>query len=191
MNLSGFIKGTKSRDVARNAARMLYDHAVAQARQPAFYAGCGVPDTVDGRFDMISLHVYLLLHRFRSNVEVAGETAQSLFDTMFEDMDHGLREMGAGDLGVGRRVKAMARAFYGRIKAYDAALEEGDDALGLALRRNLYRDCEPDAAEVTALAGYVRRETAAIAGRPLAELLAGRVEFSPAPDAHGAPDDGG
>ncbi len=185
MSLSGFFKGPPSRNTARDAARMLYDLAVAQARQPAFYAGCGVPDTVDGRFDMISLHVYLLLHRFKAHPESAGETAQSLFDTMFEDMDRSLREMGAGDLGVGRRVKAMARAFYGRIAAYDTALEEEDSALELALRRNLYRDCDPVSAEVAALAAYVRHETASIAGRPRADLLAGQVEFSPAPAGSG------
>ena len=178
-----------NRSEAREAARTLYQQIVAQARQPAFYAGCGVPDTVDGRFDMIALHVYLLLHRFRDDHNRAGETAQRLFDTMFEDMDRGLREMGAGDLGVGRRVKAMARAFYGRIAAYDAALAQGEAApadgeaaLAGALRRNLYRDCDPGAAEVAALAFYVRRETAALADRPLDELLDGRVEFGPAPD---------
>lgn len=179
MRLSRLFKGSET----RKAARTLYHQAVAQARQPAFYASCGVPDTVDGRFDLISLHVYLLLHRLKHDHERAGDTAQQLFDAMFEDMDRGLREMGAGDLGVGRRVKAMARAFYGRIAAYDAGLADGDAALAGALRRNLYRACDPGAAEVDAVAGYVRRETAAMADRPLEDLLAGRVEFGPAPAA--------
>jgi cytochrome b pre-mRNA-processing protein 3 len=104
---------------ARHAvpADRLYGAAVAQARNPAFYVECRVPDTLDGRFDLIVLHLCLLIRRLRREGETGATLAQALFDTTFDDMDRSLREMGVGDLGVGRRVKAMASAFYGRATA--------------------------------------------------------------------------
>ena len=91
-------------------ATLLYAKLVAQARQPEFYARCGVPDTVDGRFDLISLHLFLVLHRLKRDRPESADLAQAVFDLMFHDMDQSLREMGAGDLGVGRRVKVMIQA---------------------------------------------------------------------------------
>src|SRR5262245_48094906 len=96
----------------------LYAAAIAQARQPVFYAGLRVPDTVDGRFELVALHVFLILQRLKSEPE-ATPFAQALFDTMFADMDRNLREMGVGDLSVGKKVKAMAQGLYGRIAAYE------------------------------------------------------------------------
>ncbi len=171
------------RSGARDVAGRLYLGVVAQAREPAFYTAMGVPDTVDGRFDMITLHAWLVLRRLKGEAGRPADTAQALFDTMFDDMDHNLREMGAGDLGVGRRVKTMARAFYGRLAAYDEGLAGDDDALATALGRNLYRGADPGADTLAALAGYVRREAAALARQPLDDLLAGRVEFGPPPRA--------
>ena len=104
-------------------ADALYVRAVKQARQPKFYADMGVPDNVDGRFDMIALHVFLILRRLKQENARSQATAQALLDAMFTDMDRGLRELGAGDLGVGRRVKVMAKAFYGRVAAYDRGLK--------------------------------------------------------------------
>ena len=152
-----------------------------QARAPAFYAHCGVADTVDGRFDMIALHVFLILRRLRRAGDAGSETAQALFDAMFEDMDRGLREMGAGDLGVGRRVKAMAKAFYGRVKAYDEGLAGGDRVLEEALVRNLYRAAPPEAETLRLMSAYMRREAGALDGQDVATLLAGGVAFGPPP----------
>src|SRR5579885_2019728 len=101
------------------AAAALYRAVVAQARAPAFYVAYGVPDTLDGRFDLIALHMFLVLHRLKSDTD-ASTVSQALFDIMFDDMDRSLREMGVGDLGVGRRVRAMAEALYGRMAAYEA-----------------------------------------------------------------------
>ncbi len=89
----------------RDSAVALYDIIVAQSRMPGFYLHCGVPDTVDGRFDMIALHAFIVLRRLKDRRR---DTAQELLEAMFDDMDRSLREMGAGDLGVGRRVKTMA-----------------------------------------------------------------------------------
>ena len=143
-------------------ARGLYARVVEQARQPAFYRELGVPDTLDGRFEMIVLHAVFLLRALRRDGREGGELGQLVFDVMMDDMDSSLREMGVGDLGVGRRVKAMARAFYGRAAAYEAALDEADGALGDALRRNLYATADPGDGQVAAMVGYVRREARAI-----------------------------
>jgi len=163
----------------RDPADALYAEVVDAARRPLFYAELGVPDTVDGRFDMIALHAFLVLRGLRA--EPAAAFAQAFFDAMFEDMDRNLREMGAGDLGVGRRVKLMAKAFYGRIAAYDRGLAAGDAALGEALRRNLYRKSEPSDRQVAALCDYVRREAAAVGGADPNRLMSGEVGFGPPP----------
>ena len=128
-------------DPTSAVARRLYEAVVAQARQPVFFAEWEVPDTVDGRFEMVALHAHLLLRRLRDGGPAA-DLAQALFDVMFADMDASLREMGAGDLGVGRRVKQMATAFYGRMAAYDAGLASSETRAGAAaqpLRHGLAR----------------------------------------------------
>lgn len=160
-------------------AEALYLAVVAQSRLPVFYAALGVPDTVDGRFDMIALHAFLLLRRLKGE-PAAAELAQAVFDLMFADMDRNLREMGVGDLTVGKRVKTMAKAFYGRIAAYDAGLDAADPAvLREALRRNLLRGTAPDDAALAALAAYVRSQAAALGRQPLDDLLGGAVAFAP------------
>jgi cytochrome b pre-mRNA-processing protein 3 len=167
------------------AARGLYEAAVAQARREVFYLSHGVPDSLDGRFEMISLHVILILRRLKSESgEGARELGQALFDLMFADMDRSLREMGVGDLGVAKRVKAMAQAFYGRLAAYDAALaEEGGTALAEALRRNLLGTL-PEARRETleSLADYVRGQAENLAGQAREELLSGKVGFTAPPE---------
>ena len=164
------------------AARQLYVDAVHQARQPEFYLHWDVPDTADGRFDMVVLHVVLVMRRLKRDREQAAGTAQALFDLMFADMDQNLREMGVGDMVIGKRVKAMAKNFYGRVAAYDSALSAKDDiALCAALRRNLYRKCSPSDAAVTAMASYMRRESAKLEGLPIKALLNGGFSFKDAP----------
>ena len=138
-----FRRGDKGDDVAH----ALYLIAVAQARQPLFYAEHGVPDSVDGRFDLIVMHVFLLLRPLSKlaeqdgDVELqarAGNISQALFDTMFGDMDRSLREMGVSDIAVGKRVKHMAKAFYGRVAAYDEGLAGRAIGRGLAAQSVWY-----------------------------------------------------
>lgn len=168
------------------AAHALYLALVGQARAPAFYSACGVPDSLDGRFDMIVLHAFLVMRRIGIEGEAGATLAQALFDVMFSDMDQNLRELGVGDLAVGRRVKTMARGFYGRVKAYDEGLARADDvALTAALRRNLYATAEATPGEVAAMVRYLREAARTLAGQPRAELMAGRLRF-PAPPAAGA-----
>ena len=162
-------------------ARVLYARIVAQARRPEFFLDCGLPDTVDGRFDLLVLHVFLVMHRLKQDRADTAELSQALFDVLFQDMDESLRELGAGDIGIGRRIKAMAEGFYGRTLAYERALEEGGDALEQCVRRNLYAATDADSAQARALARYIEREVAALAAQDLARLTKGEVEFGPAP----------
>jgi len=172
------IKGLFNRDPAAAAAQALYAQVVEQARLPGFYRDLGVPDTLDGRFDMIVLHAFLVLHRLTTEGQAQGPVGQALFDLMFADMDASLRELGVGDLSVGKKVKQMATGFYGRVAAYEEGLAAGDDALAGALRRNLYGTTTADAGHVTAMAGYVRRQATALAGQPVAALNGGAVRFT-------------
>jgi cytochrome b pre-mRNA-processing protein 3 len=114
----------------------IYGMIVTQAREPLFYRDLGVPDTVNGRFDLLVLHLWMVLHRLR---QTAGgvELSQALFDRFCDDMDGNLREMGVGDLAVPKRMRAFGEGFYGRAAAYDRALAEDLDALARALNRNI------------------------------------------------------
>jgi cytochrome b pre-mRNA-processing protein 3 len=162
----------------RLAAHAAYGRIVERARAPDFYLRAGVPDTVDGRFELLALHAFLVLNRLKREHGASASFAQELFDTMFADLDQTLREMGAGDLGVGPRVKAMARGFYGRIAAYGRGLDN-EVELEAALRRNLYGTVsDTDEAAVAGMARYVRRQAAALAALPLATLLEGDVAFA-------------
>lgn len=164
------------------AAHALYLALVAQARQPAFFRDLGVPDTLDGRFDMVALHAFLVLHRLRGEGPAAAALGQRLFDVMFADMDQALRELGVGDLSVGKKIKAMASAFYGRIAAYQMPLEAGDrDGLAEALRRNLFRGAVPARVDLRVLAAYMREQCDHLAGQPIMRLLAGEIAFLPPP----------
>lgn len=167
----------------KQAARRIYLRVVEQSRLPAFYVVCGVGDTPDGRFDMIALHAALILRRLKRDGDSTAELAQEIFDLMFADMDQNLREMGVGDIGVGKRVKGMAQGFYGRLAAYDAGLEEsGNEELMGALRRNLFRKRSPASLQVAAVANYMRRETASMDAQATESFIAGTVSFGPPPD---------
>ncbi len=166
------------------AAHSLYGAAVTRAREPAFYRHFGVPDTLDGRFEMICLHVFLILRRLKESEGGNGDNAlsQAVFDLMFADMDQNLRELGVGDLSVGRRVKTMAQAFYGRVAAYERGLSVAeDDVLSEAVARNVYESAAPGA---PALARYLRDSTAAMALVPAEALLRGEVRFGTLPEVY-------
>jgi len=164
------------------AGAALYGAAVAAARAPWFYQVLDVPDTLDGRFDLIALHAFLLIHRLQADAEPGPALGQAVFDAMFRDMDQNLREIGVGDLSVGRRVRAMWEAFHGRSKAYASAMGMGRPALAAALDRNVWRGAAPDGAAAT-LAGVVLAQSAHLAGQPLAALARGAVDFLPAEEA--------
>jgi cytochrome b pre-mRNA-processing protein 3 len=163
----------------RIAAHAAYVRLVAQAREPVFYASHGVPDSLDGRFEMIALHLFLVLHRLKHEAGTE-KFRQSLFDLMFGDMDRGLREMGTGDLGVGRQVKTMAKAFYGRIAAYEPGVDGDPAALEEGLRRNLFGTVQPAPADLAFMASYMCRQVQLLATQRTADIVAGTLSFEPA-----------
>lgn len=163
---------------AATAGRRLYLQAVEQARQPVFYARWGAPDTADGRFELYSLHVILLLHRLKGEGEAGAETAQALFDAYVKSLDDALREAGVGDLSVGKKVRKLGEAFMGRLKAYDAALAALPDRSELAavVARTVY----DGAGEAAALTDYAARSAARLAQEPASTLLDGRAVWAEA-----------
>ena len=165
---------------------LLYGCIVKQARLPGFYIHCGVPDTVGGRFDLIGLHAYFVMRRLKEMKSERGAgLSQRLFDVMFADMDRNLREMGVGDLSVGKKVKELAKAFYGRVKAYDEGLAGSTEDLGDALRRNLFIETEPEATLVELMADYVRKSVLSSRRWSIEELEQGRLLFLRPPDGAG------
>ncbi|MBI3504756.1 MAG: ubiquinol-cytochrome C chaperone [Proteobacteria bacterium] len=171
------------RDAGKDVAQLVYVGLVTQARHPDFYTHLQVPDSLDGRFDAVALHVFLVLNRLkREDGEAAAALAQNLVDAFVDDMDRSVRELGVGDMGVSRRVKLMAQSLYGRAAVYEEAVAQADDGhLTAALARNLYGTREAtEAATLAATARYVRAAIAALAGQDIAALAEGRVAF-PAP----------
>ncbi len=161
----------------------LYGAAVAAGRDPALYEQIGVPDTLDGRFDAISLHVFLLIRRLNQEPEPGPTLAQAVFDAMFSDMDLNLREMGVGDMGVGRRNRAMWEALHGRAAAYTAAWDN-DEALEAALARNIWRGgLSPGPGATAALRRLARMQEATLATQDLATFRTGVVRYRPALEA--------
>lgn len=158
----------------QEVSEVLYGNAVEMAREPVFFAEHGVADTVDGRFDALALVVALIMRRLKDCGEAGHELSQQLFDTMFADMDLSLREMGAGDIGVAKRVRVMAEAFMGRLEAYASALDSGDRvALAAALQRNLLRG---DGKAGEQLIDFVLELEARIAGIDRESLLRGKLD---------------
>jgi cytochrome b pre-mRNA-processing protein 3 len=162
-----------------DASAGVYERIVAQARRPALYVSHGVPDTPDGRFEMLALHLFLVLHRLKRerNDRAAAALAQGLIDRMVADMDANLREMGAGDLGVGRRVKRMAGALYGRIAAYEAGLDQGEPELRQTVRQVAFATAAPTDDQADRLTRYILASRDRLAEHSPADLTRGVVEF--------------
>lgn len=168
-----------------DVAHSLYDQVVSAARQPVFYQSYGVPDDLDGRFEMITLHEHLVLRRLRREGTRHADLAQAVFDVMFTDMDRSLRLMGVSDISIGKRVKTMAKAFYGRVAAYDVGLDAEDNgaALHQALDRNLFGTTGGGGAATPLIAAYLRACDRLLVEHSGDELAAGRLVWAPAPTA--------
>lgn len=162
---------------AKVAGEALYHASVAQARRPALYRDMGVPDTPEGRFELYSLHVALLLLRLKGQGPAASQTSQALFDIYVSDLDNALREMGVGDLSVGRKMRKLGEAFYGRVKSYEAALAAMPDttALQALLARTVYAETED--ADPDALCAYAASAHADLRGQETSSLAAGTVTW--------------
>jgi cytochrome b pre-mRNA-processing protein 3 len=164
----------KPRTPSRGTIEAIYGMIVAQAREPVFYQPLRVPDTVNGRFDMVVLHLWMVLRRLREFSDQA-ILAQALFDRFCSDMDHNLRELGTGDLAVPRRMKEFGEAFYGRSVAYDRALTAGDEALAQSLCKNIYNGQAIEQAR--RLAAYAGQALGLLAATDQANLLGANWRF--------------
>ena len=167
------------RNPYRHQAYAAYTSIVEHARAPEFFLRLEVPDTLDGRFEMIALHMFLVLNRLKAEHDTTSEFSQALFDAMFADLDRGLREMGASDMGVGKRVKEMATGFYGRIAAYEKGLEGDDQTLSEALKRNLYGTVQPRPEAVTGIVRYMRGQAQTLAKQPVEAFFNNEIRFNP------------
>lgn len=171
---------SRGRDRARQGA-WIYNALVEQARRPEFYESFDVPDTIDGRFDLIVLHAGLYLPRLREVRNEGKALAQAAFDQMFANFEQNLRELGNGDMGMPRKVKGMLAAFYGRVTSYDTAVRGGDlTALRAALQRNVYRGVEVAQPKLDALSAYVRAVHEALKAAGDDDIVAGTFVW-PAP----------
>ena len=148
----------------------IYAAIVAQARQPAFYSQLSVPDSLEGRYEMLMLHAFLYMHRLKTEGEDHKAVAQKVFDLMFSDMDRSLRELGVGDLTVPKKIKKMAQAFYGRAAAYDAELDASGEGLSAAVLRNVFDNDVSATPGADAIASYMREATAVLARQDLDSL---------------------
>ena len=154
----------------------LYGAIVAQARSPALYADLGVPDTVEGRFEMVVLHTVLVMRRLRGAGSAVEETGQAVFDLFCRDMDRSLREMGVGDLAVPKRMRKIGEGFYGRAAAYEAGLGAGAAGLAEALARNIWPD--RDGPRIgTGLAAYAVAAAAELDRTDAGTIAGGRTPF--------------
>ena len=156
----------------KRLARSLYEHVLSASRQPGLYGESGVPDTLEGRFEMVVLHTALVIRLLQASPDESHqEVSQNLFDAMFDDFDAAMREMGVGDSGVGKKIRFMAEGFYGRASAYEEALKgEGDLSLEQVLARNVFGSDEVNAASRT-LADYVRRSVDQLAAQGVLALV--------------------
>lgn len=169
------------RSVPNRTIHALYGAIVAQARSPAFYADYGVPDTVQGRFDLIVLHLIMVLHRIGQQSIGGRDMGQQLFDVFCRDLDDNLREMGVGDLAVPKEMRHFAEAFYGRQAVYLAAFTVPGRDFENALARNIFRVAEIDG-RAARLARYARAALTELNSQEDGALRRGAVVF-PSPEA--------
>ncbi|WDR06082.1 ubiquinol-cytochrome C chaperone family protein [Devosia rhodophyticola] len=157
----------------------IYNAIVAQSRQPRFYAEWSVPDTVTGRFDMISLHLALLFRRLRGEGPEPKQFSQSVFDLFFKDMDRSLREMGAGDLAVPKKIQQMGNIFFGLLAALNQAMDRGDaEAVAEVLGRNILDDAA--SANINELAAYLIEQDKYLAAQFAHTIIDGTIAFEAA-----------
>jgi cytochrome b pre-mRNA-processing protein 3 len=173
------------RSVHDNKIHALYGMIVAQARSGVFYSDYGVPDTVQGRFELLVLHLVLVLRRLGRDPQAASASgwgrresaSQRLFDAFCRDLDANLREMGVGDMGVPRRMRRFGEEFYGRQAAYQAALDESSSpALENALARNIF-EAQAIEPRVSRLADYTRAAATQLQDADIDSLVSGATVF--------------
>lgn len=191
-SMFGLLFNQKNREKRRHAqiAAQLYGQALTQTRRETFYTEYGVPDSFDGRFDLLLVHVFIILHNLMGD-DAYEDLSQALFDATFKDMDQTLREMGIGDMGVPKHMKRMMKAFNGRMHSYQLAmspdsvppdvLPEGvvHGSMEEALRRNLYGTVENGeeqlASDIAKMIGYVQ---SSVEKADVEDIKQGRLDYA-------------
>ncbi len=183
MALARFMAARAAKRQRRDVVHELYLGVCEQARKPLFFKNLSVPDTLEGRFDMITLHAFLVMRRLKTVGDGGRDVSQLLHDVLFADIDQSLRESGVGDFGIGHKINRLSKTFFGRLLAYELALEAADagdgsdQALVDALRRNVYGRGDPGSKILHRMARYVRAQSAALATTPSSDILQGRLAF--------------
>jgi len=168
----------KTRSEDRCKAKDLYGAIVTAARQPAFYSDCGVEDTPEGRYEMIALHLFLILERLRGAGTAVDRVAQRVMEAFVTDMDDSMREMGVGDLSVGKKVKRSAAGLYERFRAYRQAMAASQDALAGQIAEFVPGRADGQRIDVAALAAYMTASTQVLKAMELEDVTSGKVRFS-------------
>lgn len=169
----------------KDAAQRLYATCLQAAREPSLFTEFEVADSLQGRFEMLTLHLFPVLHRLMHVPGDDPDLARLLSETFVDDMDSALREAGVSDVAVPRRMKTLYQSFAGRIAAYKTALEAGPGELAAAIARNVFPDHGGEGAvpeRAMDLATYLRSASEAVAAVGLAELRRGEVPFPPVPN---------
>ena len=170
-------KARRSRAIHLKTSRKLYESIVKQSREPSFYSFIKIPDTVDGRFELIVLHLFLLLYCFRQN-SIPTEVGQNLINVMIDDLDRALRQMGTGDLSVGRKVKKMAGIIQIRLRSYQSALESKDGSLNKVLSEIFFASVEPTPdTEIKLITDYVHQAIKGLSKMSNRDVMSGIVVF--------------
>jgi cytochrome b pre-mRNA-processing protein 3 len=160
-------------------ALVLYEQIVTAARQPVLYAKAGIPDTLEGRVESIALHTFLLFRRMtgRPDWDVIGG---ALSDEIVADFDRSLREMGVGDMSIGKKVKKLAQLFFGRFDAYWGAINgsDGADDLETVLKWGVFQGQDVDSARLSAMGEYFDKQSAHLFAQTEKNILIGRVTFT-------------
>jgi cytochrome b pre-mRNA-processing protein 3 len=182
MALARIIAARAAKRQRRDVVHGLYLGVCEQARNPLFFTEFTVPDTLEGRFDMVALHTFLVMRRLNAAGDGGREASQELHDVLFADIDQNLRASGVGDFGIGHKINRLSKAFFGRLLAYEVALDAdvdaGDEALIDALRRNIYGRGDPGPEILRRMAEYVMAQAIALTATPSSDILQGRIAFS-------------
>lgn len=156
------------KDQTQSQAETLFEALNERARRPEFYDRAGAPDTVEGRFEVLALHVFLVVRRLKRDAPASDRLSVALQEAFFKRLDHALRELGVGDLSIGRKIRGLAEAFYGRAAAYEKAMADSEAALRTAVARNVYESADADRA--TLLAGYLMKADELLKQTPVEDL---------------------
>lgn len=167
----------KSKDVVNNTAMDVYAVLLDRVCEPVFYADYDVPDTLDGRFDLLTLHVFLVMnHLLSENHPQAQDFNQQLFDVMFANMDQTLRQRGIGDMGIPKHMRRMMLAFNGRVHTYSEVIED-ECRLKEAVIRNIYAEKPVDDGKLVPFLVYIRGLRNALDSQASEEIIQGRISL--------------